>query len=128
MTEEEPLRPLAERAERLDRAARFEERLARLREDEARADRRDRRLRLALALSTTTVAVVVGYLIGGSVGVLIGFGAVIVGAATVVLVRRIAAGRGASAWDWQAGRHRLFGDPSLQVRGQDGPARRPSQD
>lgn len=38
-----------------------------------------------------------------------------------VLVRRLAARRGASAWDWQARRHRLFGDPSRGVQERDAP-------
>lgn len=37
------------------------------------------------------------------------------------LIRRIAARRGASAWDWQVGRHRLFGDPSRMVQERDDP-------
>lgn len=37
------------------------------------------------------------------------------------LIRRIAARRGAQAWDWRAGRHRLFGDPSREVRDRDEP-------
>lgn len=37
------------------------------------------------------------------------------------LIRRIAARRGASAWDWQAGTHRLFGDPSREVQERDRP-------
>lgn len=103
----------------MDRAARFEERLAAV---EARHRRRHRRRLLLLVGAVLTVAGLlgaVGVALAGPVGLAVAAGILAVSGLAWWLVRRMAAARGALAWDWQAGRYRLWGNPSARVQALD---------
>lgn len=108
----------------VDRGARWRQRLA---EVEAVGARRRRRARIVASASwgTSLVAgVVLGWAILGWRGVLAAVGVVAITAAGTAGARALARRRGASAWDWQAQRYRLLGDPSAEVQRRDRP---PSQ-
>lgn len=85
-----------------------------------RVRRRRRLLTVALAGGSTLVAlVVVGALLGGASGVWLGLAIGALAVFGAVSVRRLAARRGATAWDWQLQRHRLLANPSERVRASD---------
>lgn len=111
-----------------DRAATF---AARLSEVERRREERragvHRRRRLVAAV-TPAAAATVGALalpsvvpIDQTAGAVVGAVAGVVGLGLRSVAARVAAGRGAQAWDWRAERHRLLGDPSRDVRALDEP-------
>lgn len=136
-----PTRPLTSRAEEMrdrvaatDRRARFDRRVA---EVERAATKRSRRRRLgawAVALSVLVTGPLVGALtapyVGGTAtsGVIVGAGFAVASVALRLWLVRYAATRGATAWDWQRGRHVVHGDPSRSVqsldRSADGPGSR----
>lgn len=124
-----PTRPLTSRAERLrdrasetDRKARFRERVEQVERSRARRERRQRIvevvtdvaivvvLTVALAWGATLVDRPLGT--GATVGLVVGLVAV----ALRRWANRYAASRGATAWDWQRGRHVVHGDPSKDVQ------------
>lgn len=124
-------RRLVQRASTVDRHRRFAQRLTQV----AAARARERRRRRLLAVVGTVGALVVGAGAGAGVARLVGessggwaAGALLGAAAAAVVVlgaaalRRAAVARGARAWDWQAQRHVLLGDPSAEVRAADGPS------
>lgn len=105
----------------IDREARFRERLAAVEAADERRRRRDRWSRGVLAILGAVAVVTVGALLDGTLGALVGVAAVGLAVGAAALARRLAVRRGAAAWDWQAGRHRLLGNPSQQVRSRDEP-------
>jgi len=107
------------------RADHFDERLHDVQIARARAQRRNAVIEAGGTAALSGGAVLVGGLLGGGVGILlavVGLGAAVVSRPTL---RRVAARRGALAWDWQAQRYRLVGDPSARVQELDRPATRP---
>ncbi|MFP5309977.1 MAG: hypothetical protein ACLGIR_10430 [Actinomycetes bacterium] len=122
------LRRLADRGAEVDREARFSARLEVVTAEQARLQRRRDRTRLALAAGMLVAGPLIGWLglvpgmaprttTGLAVGVALGVAA----AAVTLAARGLARRRGARAWDWQVGRHRLLGDPSAEVRDRDVP-------
>lgn len=105
----------------IDRDARFRRRMAEVERAERRRTRRRRAGVIGGVTAGLVVAAVGGHLLYGAAGVVVGIGVVGAALMTVAAVRRFAERRGASAWDWQTGRHRLFGDPSRKVQERDEP-------
>lgn len=129
-------RPLSERAARFvsrvastDRRQRHERRRREV--TEIRRIRRRRRVLASVALWGAVVLSLVGggWLLAGSIGAAIGAGAVGLVAVGVALARRLAAQRGAIAWDWTVQRYRLLGNPfgedDEDDRGREGPTAGP---
>lgn len=98
-----------------DRAAEYPGRRAEVATRRAAAQRRARRLLVLGVAAGACVGAVAGFALaawpGAIVGLLLGGNAAIV----PQVVARLAARRGARAWDWKAQRHRLLGDPSRRV-------------
>lgn len=132
--DQSPADALRARAEATDRAARFEQRL----DEVARIRARRRLVRRLVRVVWVVVGAAVGALVplvvaavvqgpdptGRAVLVAAAVGAV-VGAVGPVVRDRIAARRGASAWDAYRERYVLLGDPSAQVRDADRPTQEP---
>lgn len=114
----------AARAMHVDRAGRF-----RRRREEVAALRRRRRLLgrlgwLSVVVGTTVAGALVGEIADGFAavgGALVGAGAGGLGVGLYLLMSVAARRRGARAWDWQAQRYRLIGDPSRRVQRMDEP-------
>lgn len=125
-------RPLSDRAARwvseaatVDRRARYAQRLREV-EEHQRSARRVRVVTLALGwLAGAAVATVGGFLLGGTLGVLVGVVALGLVAAGHAAVGALARRRGAPAWDWRAQRYRLLGRPADEVQARDRPPSRP---
>ncbi|MBW3658268.1 MAG: hypothetical protein KY457_06495 [Actinobacteria bacterium] len=138
-----PTRPLGDRAARMaaraaltDRGARFAARYEALERAEQRRRRREGLLERAIVLGIVLGVPVLGWWAAAFLGASGGTGVAVgipVGVGLVLLrrwVRRAAAARGATAWDWQRRRHVVRGDPSRSVqqatgKGQEGPPGRP---
>ncbi len=109
-----------------DRDGRFRTRLAQVQTREERRRQRGRVLRVVGAVSALlaigVVALIVGTLAGDDRW---GLAAGVVLLAASLIGQRVtatlAARRGAEAWDWQAGRHRLLGRPAKRVQDLDRP-------
>jgi len=94
---------------------------------------RGRRERLRDA-GLDALAVIAGVVLGAVVGtVTTGWVGAVAALVTIVawmvgrrVARRAAQRRGAAAWDWQAGRHRLLGRPAQRVQDLDRRDRRPA--
>jgi hypothetical protein len=127
-TDHPALQRLAARAGGVDREERFSQRLDVVTSDHARRLRRVALAKWVLWVSLvlagagvgwsgllpgTTAGTVAAAAAGGAVGLAGAF----VQAASGPLARR----RGARAWDWTVGRHRLVGDPSAEVQSSDQP-------
>lgn len=116
-----PARSLADRLGHVDRRTRFQERLAEVERVRARHDATMRRVAIAAWGGATVLLTTIGAALFGGAGLLIGIG---VAAVVFVLVRAAAwtaNRRGAAAWDWQAGRYRLYGAPAQRVQMMDRP-------
>lgn len=119
-------RALRARAAATNRDGRFEHRLERVRQDVARRERRQQQLRLlrlvGLGVTGLLVVLVAEAFVGLGPALAIGVGVVAVAEVGRRVTTTAAARRGASAWDWQAGRHRLFGRPAERVQMADRPS------
>ncbi len=118
--------PLRHRLGATDRAGRFRTRHEAVVREHARRVRRARRLR---RLGTTVVVLLA---VGLGIGVADRLGSAVWGAAAAAgvaglflagrrVAERLAERRGPEAWDWQAGRHRLLGQPARRVQELDRP-------
>lgn len=118
---EGPARRLVDRVGRVDRSARFRTRLA---DVHAARERHERITHRLMAVTWTAVAaalVLAGVALLDLAGALIGLGTA---ASLFVIVRAVAwraTRRGAPAWDWEAGRYRLYGRPADRVQMLDRP-------
>ncbi len=109
-----------------DREGRFRQRLGDVQQLQERRLRRGRMLRMLLAGTAALAAGVLGLVVGAlAEAPLLGAAVTLVALAVGVLGARIAARvavrRGAEAWDWQAGRHRVLGRPAKRVQDLDRP-------
>jgi hypothetical protein len=98
----------------------FENRLAAVRLDVARRERRDEQLRVVRGLGLMFTTIVLAFILASFVEVGIAVVSAVALVAVIEVGRRLAGRaarrRGAEAWDWQAGRHRLMGKPAADVQ------------
>ncbi|MFT5222027.1 MAG: hypothetical protein ACI867_000324 [Glaciecola sp.] len=115
-----PGRALRARAAATDRASVFEDRLAAVRLDVAQRERRAEQLRVVRGVGLIVTTIVLAFILASFVDVGIAAVSAVVLVAAIEVGRRLAGraarGRGAEAWDWQAGRHRLMGKPAADVQ------------
>ncbi len=118
-------RALRARAAATDRTRRFEERLDRVRADAVRRERRrvqlDHLVDAGMAVTGLVAGLVASLWLSATVAVGIGVGVALVLLAGRRVAAALAVRRGAEAWDWQAGRHRLLGRPAARVQQADAP-------
>ncbi|MBW3621421.1 MAG: hypothetical protein KY461_14345 [Actinobacteria bacterium] len=129
-----PTRALSERAARMaaraamtDRGSRFAARFEAIERAEERRRRREQLLERAVVLAILLGAPLLGWWAATLLGATAGTGVAVgipTGVALVLLRRwthRYAAGRGATAWDWQRRRYVVHGRPSREVQARDDP-------
>ena len=112
---------LAQEAAATDRESRFRLRREQVARERALARRRHVVLQRGAWILGFAGLLVVGAVVEGGRGAMIAVAVGAVAVAAALLAGRLAARRGASAWDWQAQRYRLHGRPADRVQALDRP-------
>ncbi|MDX1658589.1 MAG: hypothetical protein R3343_07205 [Nitriliruptorales bacterium] len=112
---------LVDRAQVTDRRSRFRHRLGRIRAQRSRRQVRRQTIEVVGTFAAVAVAVVLGAALEGWAGAAIGLAVAVAVLGARRLLLAWAPRRGASAWDWQAQRYRVLGDPSKTVQELDRP-------
>lgn len=115
------------RAAATDRSERFAERLQAVRRDVARRRRRAQLIAVLSRVGVLLVGILAAVILRSifdverTIALAGGVGTAVLVPIVHASTSRSAQRRGAQAWDWQTGRHRLFGKPADRVQQADRP-------